>query len=176
MPFQTYNPRQSDEWTIERIVLLLKLDAENILSRAQIANELHRQTGSRFSRNAIIGKLLRLGAPRKEQKTINNPKRKFVPKTLHQIKSSPDGAPCPLPDSLRLSLMDLGPISCRYITSMDGLPIEFCGHPISQRSYCAGHYQICYYEPRNQRPDVSHRNRVMNARRYKQSLLKCEVA
>jgi hypothetical protein len=61
MPFQTFNPRLSDEWTPARLALLAKLNAENKLSYAQIANELRVKTGSKFSRSAIIAKSRRAG-------------------------------------------------------------------------------------------------------------------
>jgi len=183
--FQTYNPRLSDTWTEERIILLLKLDAENKLSRSQIANEMHRQTGSAFSRNAIIGKLARLGVPRKQRPEINMilvRVRNARPKTI-------SGPPKPLPQpaiilqtSLMLSMDDLTPTTCRYPTSPSGLPIAFCGHEIARSSYCAAHYRICYNSPRDPRPDASIRMKIMNARRYREELLKkvlkpaCEAA
>lgn len=175
MPFQTHNPRLSDQWTDERVILLLKLDAENKLSRAQIAKEMARQMGCCFSRNAIIGKLGRLRAPPKDRV-------KSVKKYFAQARAKrPPPEPKPLPpeiifrESLRLSLNDLTDLTCRYPT--EGI-VEFCGHPVDQRSYCAAHYRICYYSPRTERPDASHRIRLINARKYRASLLKptCEAA
>jgi hypothetical protein len=158
MPFQTHNPRLSDVWTEERVALLLKLDTEDQLSRAQIANELARQTGSRFSRNAIIGKLARIGVPPKTPKRAAHHKR-YVKSLLTKAKLRPPPTlrknssriftlinPDPeLLESRRLSLFDLTEDTCRYPTSAEGVPIEFCGHTIAQRSCCAGHYRMCYY-------------------------------
>lgn len=181
MVFQTHNPRKSDEWTIERVALLLKLDAEAVLSRSQIAQQLHIQTGSKFTRNAVIGKLLRLGAPMRGPR----PNIRLVPRdVIVRIRRQPaERKPFPKPvhillESLRVALIDLTETNCKFITSSEDHPVEYCGHPISQRSYCAAHHQICYYPAAKSQPDVSHRNRLMNARLFRQSLLKpsCESA
>lgn len=180
MVFQTYNPRSSDIWTDERIILLLKLDAENILSRAQIANELARETGSCFSRNAIIGKLARLGVPPKDRPKAMQRHAQSRPKSIR-----PQPAPRPLPpsreapqESMRLTLEQLTETTCHYPTNSETESFAFCGHPVNRGSYCAAHYQICYYAPRDPRPDQAHRIRVINARRYREALLKpaCEAA
>jgi hypothetical protein len=47
-------------WTDDVIAVAVKLNAAG-LSRSQIANEIFRETGMHFSRNAVIGKLARLG-------------------------------------------------------------------------------------------------------------------
>ena len=176
MPFQTHNPRLSDVWTDERIILLLRLDAENKMSRSEIANELHRITGSAFTRNAVIGKLGRLGAPRKERKTRipNMIRLRIAQRERLKIRPDPAPPPKPLEPSLMLSIYDLTETTCRYPSGAGGPPFEYCGHPIERGSYCAAHYRLCYCAPKD--PAVSHRARVMNARRYKETLLKpaCE--
>ena len=170
MPFQTNNPRSSDVWTDDRIILLLKLDAENVLSRSGIADALAEQTGSKFSRNAVIGKLARLGAPpkRKLDKPIvfNPPKPKIQPFHILKPKEPPIAPQSPL----GLDLCDLTDRTCRYPVHNENEPVAFCGHPVSHRSYCAAHFAICYYEPRKERPDQAHRIRVQNARRWRAEL------
>lgn len=180
MPFQTHNPRLSDIWTEARVILLLKLDDENKLSRAQIANELAVQTGSRFSRNAIIGKLGRLGAPPKDRSKAMKRHAETRPKSL---RPTPAEKPLPLlreapQASMALPLASLTETTCHYPTNPEGQSFAFCGHPVARGSYCAAHYRICYYEPHQPRPDQAHRIRVANARRYREALLKpaCEAA
>jgi len=173
-----FNPRLSDTWTDERILLLLKLDAENELSRAQIADEMHKQTGAVFSRNAIIGKLRRLGVPLRQvgvaPPTFVRPKRFPKPGWVAPSRSIKPPV-IVLRDSLMLSLDELTPTACRYPTSPQGLPIRFCGHEIDKGSYCAAHYKICYHAG-------SPVNRMANIRRHKEELLKkvikpaCEAA
>lgn len=145
MVFQEHNPRLSDEWTSERIALLLRLDAENKLSRSQIAKRLAEETGSKFSRNAVIGKLMRLGVPKKDNRSEEPPKKSAAVKKITQEPPVILEAPIPIGASLKLSLDQLKRTSCRYVTSADGLPFEFCGHTIFHRSFCAAHYRICYY-------------------------------
>jgi hypothetical protein len=145
MPFQTHNPRLSDEWTVARIALLLKLDAENVLSRSQIAIQLHNETGSRFTRNAIIGKLARLGAPLKGKLPARSkPLRSHPPRVERMRTYIPRPPPEPAPDSLRTSLVDLTETTCRYPTNPENQTYEACGHPMYARSYCAAHFGICY--------------------------------
>src|SRR5262249_44543721 len=130
MPFQTHNPRQNDKWTEERIALMLRLDAENILSRGLIADELRKQTGARFTRNAVIGKFLRLGVPRKKgrapKKTrpwggFRRSQKKFKPKAVPKVRHQP----VEILDSLKLSLEQLTNTACRYITSRIDEPVEY---------------------------------------------------
>jgi hypothetical protein len=179
MPFQTHNPRLSDQWTPERITILLQLDAENKLSRAGIAGELRRLTGCKFSRNAVIGKLARLGVPKKEPRPMSNRVRRdlerpFRPKIFKQIPKPPAE---PLQDSLKLSLNDLTETTCHFPTSADGPPFEYCGHPVSCHSYCAAHYRLCYVKPARPNPEQAVL-RVINRRLFQKSLLKtsCEAA
>ncbi len=167
MPFQTHNPRLSDLWTEERIILLLKLDSENALSRAGIATALAERTGSCFSRNAIIGKLARLGVPLKAKKCAA-PKKSKGPKIfiVHK-KSEPLPPPTPvLQESMKLTLEQLTPATCHYPAG-DQAPFEFCGHPVFDRSYCAAHFKICYYNPGASRPDASFRMKRFNGNRFR---------
>ncbi len=176
MPFQTHNPRLSDQWTPERVAILLRLDGENQLSRAGIARELHTLTGSKFSRNAIIGKLGRLGTPPKCR-----PQK--APKTYRMTTfrvrgpstSKPIIKPKPIAqESFSLSMMDLTPTSCRYPTTDS--PIAFCGHPIFRRSYCEAHFELCYTYPGRPRPDLVALQRRKNQRLFLNNLFRCEAA
>lgn len=145
MPFQTYNPRLSDTWTVARIALLLKLDAENVLSRTQIAMRLHDETGSRFTRNAVIGKLARLGAPMKGKiPARSRPMRSHPPRAERMRTYIPRPPPQPAPASLGLSLISLDNETCKYPTNPENEPFAFCGHPTYARSFCAAHFGICY--------------------------------
>ena len=183
MPFQSHNPGRPSDWTEEQSALVLKLDAENRLSRLQIAHEIERQTGCIFSRNAIIGKLRRLGAPMRQVGIWPRASAPKIPRIVEpkpprnrpRKPKQPKPTTIALLDSLMLSFNDLTPITCRYPTSPEGLPIQFCGHEIDRGSYCAAHYKICYHAS-------SPVNRMTNIRRHKEELLKkvlkpaCEAA
>lgn len=171
-------------WTEQQVVLLVELNAEKTMSASEIAKEMERRTGFEFSRNAICGKLFRLGIQNKPFKPRKLRVRKAAAYPSIRILEDQGVARTAKPEplvafnSLNLTLMDLGPDDCRYPTSGDNDPVRFCGHPISNRSFCAAHYQISYYTPRAPRPDASHRIRLINARKYRASLLKptCEAA
>lgn len=145
-------PRPWAPWTPERIERLKALFAEG-LSREQIANHL-----GNISRNAVIGKLARLGFSDKKHKRVDESRRRKRhsinagnSQRLHKIAFTPafrqgppkDPAPQPLPaagDVARISLMDLEPHHCRWPS---GDPVEgFCGctkQPGS--SYCKAHFE-----------------------------------
>lgn len=245
MPFQTHNPRASSPWTEERVALLLKLDGEDVLSRAEIAEELRVRTGSTFTRNAVICKLAALGVPTKEAGTKRKPRvwkeeqialllslreanlsatqiakkihaetgaffsRNAILGKLHRVGAPPAQKqklsarpksgrpirifrpkkipifpeihtqdPVAIQDSLALPLESLTEATCHYPTNLESESFAACGHPIHKRSYCATHYRICYYAPKPSRPDVSHRMKILNARKFRSSLLKpaCEAA
>lgn len=165
MVFQTHNPRLSDNWTEERIELLLRLDAENFLSRSQIADEMARMTGSKFSRNAIIGKLLRLGAPKKKKKPPQVRPERIRSAGIRSQRQPverpyiPRPAPAPLPESRGVALLDLSTSDCRYATSPEDAPYAFCGHPVKHdSSYCPAHHFICHdFQPGSPRPTNARR-------------------
>jgi GcrA cell cycle regulator len=111
------------------------------LSAAQIATQL----GAGISRNAVLGKILRLKLCRRRSRPAvvkNKPHRQhgfkraraFVPRGLpHQdaIAAEP----------LHVAFANLGPSHCRWPYG-DG-PFTFCGLPISDgRSYCVHHKAI----------------------------------
>jgi GcrA cell cycle regulator len=141
------------QWTQERIDLCIKLRREDGLSCAQIAARLGGP-----SRNAVIGKLARLGiaaptATRRAPRTTRVPQR---PRPRHN--SLPSLAEWiavePLPprqetDVARVSFLDLEPKHCRFIP---GDPIgklphqpQFCGlDVVLGLPYCRAHAVRCF--------------------------------
>lgn len=150
-------------WTDERVAALRKLWAETGKSAAEIAREL----GGGLNRNAVIGKVHRLGlsgrasanplgrpAQPKPPSPAGVPSRGLVPKK--QAKPRPDIPPArqvivPAPDpkpepplmakpapSLRLQLQDLSKSQCKWPEG-DG-PFTFCGHRrFADTPYCREH-------------------------------------
>lgn len=51
----------AEDWTPDRTQLLRQYRIVEGLSSGEIAKRINRETGARFSRNAVIGKLIRLG-------------------------------------------------------------------------------------------------------------------
>ncbi|MCK1367653.1 hypothetical protein IVB47_25120 [Bradyrhizobium sp. 62] len=48
---------------------------------------------------------------------------------------------------LNKTLLELGANDCKYIAGDPREGALYCGHPVSQRSYCADHFARCYVEP-----------------------------
>ena len=143
---------RGDYWTIEQDQTLKKLyEYEGIyrLSASQIAAEMN----CGFTRNAIIGRIHRLGLalrgnikprPRKPQPrrtaAIRLPRRE-----RHMVEAYEDAEAVSLRfveiEPRNLSLIELGPDDCAYPYG-DG-PFVFCGHPKADGcSYCFPHHAL----------------------------------
>lgn len=118
-----------------------------------------------ISRNAVIGKLHRLGyagTRRSPDKRVAKPKAKkvraitFVP--LDVLAPKPIKPP-------RVQLEPLGPAieharadQCRYIAGEPSTPI--CGRPVARGAFCQCHAELCYVPlAEHKSKDVSHRGR-----------------
>jgi hypothetical protein len=138
-------------WTTERIDLLRELTKTG--SNAWIAQEINQRTGSRFSRNSIIGKKRRMGLESagppgtKNGETVEHKKRSSDSGLLNRLtqkkKSAPIIAPEDLSDFLGIEFFDLRPNQCRFPQGT-AAPYLFCGQPIKCGSYCAYHHRLCY--------------------------------
>ena len=131
-------------WTTERVEALRQLWADG-LSCTQIATRLGGTT-----RNAVIGKSIRLGLPRRARS---------IPRTLLSTNRSrptaPTAMPLPLPeisDVARVSFAELAAHHCRWsvgdpATAGSSRPL-FCG--LSRAPglpYCDGHAARAYATP-----------------------------
>ena len=134
-------------WTTERVALLRSC-VNSGLSCAQIANEIG------VSRNAVIGKINRLGLSRGRSAAASGP-RVGAPRRRPQVltqrlaleavfASEPVGEdvvsaePC--------SLLSLAPHKCRWPISSGGTAaFTFCGNITAGGvSYCVGHARLAY--------------------------------
>jgi GcrA cell cycle regulator len=155
-----------DGWTDARVESATQLWRDG-LSASQIAGEI----GGKLTRNAVIGKINRLGLGRKDQpresRAINltrpprspsQPKAKsraarMVAKAVLPDPGLPEYltlVPADQPDSLNIPLVELRSTHCREITGQggDGLA-TYCGHEKSPRggSYCGFHRARNYAAP-----------------------------
>lgn len=71
----------------------------------------------------------------------------FEPRTSFHIRKV---STAPISDTLENSITRLRIDSCRYILNDDTSNPVYCCEPISRRSYCEAHAQICYM-PRERR-------------------------
>ena len=160
-------------WTDERVELLKKLWMEG-LSASQIAAQL----GS-VTRNAVIGKVHRLGLsgrakssssaarPKRQPRATNYGSRSgrnghragsshpsMMPSTgYRQAAAQPEAIEAPEP--LKLDLIQLSEQTCKWPI---GDPAEedfhFCGHKVKEASpYCAYHSQLAYQPVVDRRRD-----------------------
>ena len=148
-------------WTSERIEILKKLfDAG--LSCSQIAGEIG------TTRNAVIGKMHRLGLSRPKNLFANRVKPPRVtqdgwrakalrPKVrglsvnaqrdmLRAAYPGPAGTEAPVDSPHKCSLLELSPAQCRWPISEPGAAdFAFCGNPAADGvSYCVGHARLAY--------------------------------
>lgn len=117
--------RHNTGWTTELILLVSQLWAQGI-SSGKIAANLG------ISRNAVVGKVHRLGLP-KRQKATKGGKRK--PRIALE------------PDFIGIPFFELSSEHCRYPKG-EGTEMLFCGHVRKdESSYCEAHHAVCYREP-----------------------------
>jgi GcrA cell cycle regulator len=152
-------------WTDERVETLKRLWAEG-LSASQIATEL-----GEITRNAVIGKVHRLGLSGRAKSPAASPPRprkpRAAPHMLRVSRSSMRGntalahayeldiAPEPecidnvIPIGQRRSLLELTEDTCRWPIGDPGTPdFFFCGGAaVSSLPYCAYHARIAYQPP-----------------------------
>ncbi len=108
------------------------------------------------SRNAAMGKLHRLGFPRKiprDKLPTRSPKVNGVKirKKPWQIMRPEVIEP---PTGQEVSFADLKLLSCRYIPgSPQGIDTMYCGDPvIGVDSYCPHHFRLCYRTTQRTKP------------------------
>jgi len=160
-------------WTEERVELLRKLWSDG-LSAAQVAAEL----GAGITRNAVIGKIHRLGlAERAKTSAAPRPRAPRAPRNLTgearpqgpavmgnvALAFSPDVAVAlaPRPDeenvvpiSARVTLMELRESMCRWpLGDPTAAEFRFCGakSPAGSGPYCCHHARIAYQPAQDRR-------------------------
>jgi len=159
-------------WTDERVELLRKLWSEG-LSASRVAAEL----GPGITRNAVIGKIHRLGlaeraktaaAPRpraaKPQQRPQTPQRVQGPAMMGNValalapralaEPQPAAEEVVVPISERVTLMDLRESMCRWPMGDPTSPdFRFCGarSPIGAGPYCAYHSRVAYQPAQDRR-------------------------
>ena len=135
-------------WTTERVELL-KGHFHAGLSCRQIAAEIG------VSRNAVIGKLSRLGLTRDKPGGMALPKKprgerrgRSVPRLQYEmLREVYDEAAfnTPVVSEHRCSLYELGKEHCRWPVNGDRKEFSFCGNtPLAGLPYCQGHTRLAY--------------------------------
>lgn len=135
--------------------------ARSMWASGSRASEIAHETG--FSRNAVIGKLNRLGLQRARRPARATQPRKTPRRPVIRLSTSGNlgrrppqavipPAPLAIADALDpaptpKSILDIGPHECRY--AVGDAPMVFCGRTTSQGlPFCAGHARMAYNSPR----------------------------
>ncbi|NDB68127.1 MAG: GcrA cell cycle regulator [Methylocystaceae bacterium] len=159
-------------WTDERVELLRKLWSDG-LSASQVAAEL----GAGITRNAVIGKIHRLGLAERAKTVVSSrprvakaPRQPAQPRSSShviagnvalsfapQIYAAPRIRPeeeVVIPMSERVTLMELRESMCRWPMGDPTTPeFRFCGgpSPIGEGPYCAYHARVAYQPSQDRR-------------------------
>jgi GcrA cell cycle regulator len=154
-------------WTPEHCQALREYRARG-LSYGEIARRLNAKFGTTYTRNAALGRGMRMGLPSPERPgkrakrlpaigVSKRPTKAGLPEPPRRQGVEPPGlAPAverAMPVVFRsvgikprlISLIELGPNDCRYPYGgeKDREAIAFCGHPkVPGSSYCAPHFHL----------------------------------
>jgi GcrA cell cycle regulator len=160
-------------WTAER-----EEQARTLWRSGVSSGHIARKLGGGVTRNAVIGKLHRLGETKRSKEAgkvaarINSPKREAFTQRVNELR--PAGAPPAPPPKMRPGPLKCEPVplgaltanSCRYPRGDVYEPaVLFCGAPKARGPYCEDCAAIAFKPlPNGQKPDAKAYVRAM--RRY----------
>jgi GcrA cell cycle regulator len=171
-------------WTDDRVGALKKLWLEG-----QSASQIAKQLGGGVTRNAVIGKVHRLGlsgraAPSQPARTAAAtfrtarprpapaaPAQPSAPRRLEAVQPKPiqaaAPAPAPIPDLPgTATVMTLGAHMCKWpIGDPSSREFSFCGRRASEGVYCVEHARVAY-QPQVRRGKESGSDLARSLRRY----------
>lgn len=150
-------------WSEQLEELILELWKQG-KTGADIQRELMTRTSEPITRSAVIGKLRRLGAPKRLRPEVGSRQatakrveiaRRHAAETkkaacvVHTPRQTAP-APSQAPDPLNIPLSETGSKKCKYIPGHDD---RCCGHPVRGGStYCEYHYLKCRQEEKKRSP------------------------
>jgi GcrA cell cycle regulator len=145
------------------------------LSASQIAKKLASENFVTRSRNAIIGRVFRIGLPQRKSAGGSGIEDRIRAKRRARVRAAPKPAPKPqaappLPGELQaaaelqpidptLGVLGLTEFSCRYpIGDPQDAAFAFCGRTCSyDATYCVDHAKLCYVPPKKRQQDSTAR-------------------
>lgn len=144
-------------WTEDRVGALKKLWLEG-----QSASQIAKALGGGVTRNAVIGKVHRLGlsgraAPSQPARTTFRPARPrppaaapSAPRRIEAVQPRPAPQPAPRPEPMpdlpgTATVMTLGSHMCKWpIGDPSSAEFSFCGRRASEGVYCVEHARVAY--------------------------------
>lgn len=143
-------------WTAEPVAQLRLLWAAG-----QTATQIAGEMGRGITRNSVLGKVHRMGFPRRLQPKNNTPAKPRKPRPSRAAQPTrshglviPKFAAAPLPVaptmpfSRRLTVLELSATACRWPTDTDevGHRHLFCGVDAPHQPYCRFHARLSYQQ------------------------------
>lgn len=170
-------------WSEDRSNKLAGYVAGGAMSYSRITEALNQEFSSTYSRNAVIGRAMRMGLcnPYQIKKVKAEPKPKvhrqrqrYSPESRRVLTIFENAEQvklrCVEIVPLHIPLMDLEPDQCRYVYG-DG-PFTFCGHPrFAPFSYCAPHKHLAIVAPQRITEEERERRRLHARRNHRKTLL-----
>jgi GcrA cell cycle regulator len=164
-------------WADAHIDELKRLNDETELSCAQLAVQINRDFGTAYSRNAVIGKLARMGLVAKNRPGRNTigksrtprerkPRNRIIQangnsnrlRIIESVESEPIALRCAAVEPLNILLDELTAATCHYPYG-DTPPFFYCGHAtLDGATYCDLHHELCHTQARDSRgprPDAT---------------------
>jgi GcrA cell cycle regulator len=152
-------------WTEDRVGALKKLWLEG-----QSASQIAKALGGGVTRNAVIGKVHRLGlsgraAPSQPVRTVFRPARPkpvqpamaqpSAPRRIEAAEPRPVVQPVAVPDLPgTATVMTLGAHMCKWpIGDPSSREFSFCGRRASEGVYCVEHARVAYQPPMKGKKD-----------------------
>lgn len=157
-----------DGWTEDRVTSLKKLWLEG-----QSATEIARQLSGGLTRNAVIGKVHRLGlsertAPSQPARATFRPARRRAHRAPTTPQPAKHDAPLAVPETLAEGaapepdllgaavLMTLGTHMCKWpIGDPASATFSFCGRRAQEGVYCVEHARVAYQPIDKRKKDAS---------------------
>jgi GcrA cell cycle regulator len=140
------------DWTSDRIKTLMALWAEGISTL-----EIGRRLG--VTKNSVVGKVHRLGLPKRQSPISSSPRTPRVTKPTAPIRIRPQTVPISA-NMVKMEKLTIG--MCKWPEGEPGHEdFRFCGQPaIEGKPYCAGHCARAYVKStrdRGQKPQIATR-------------------
>ena len=135
------------DWTPDRIKTLMALWAEGISTL-----EIGRRLG--VTKNSVVGKVHRLGLPKRQSPINSSPRTPRVTKTTKPVRIIPPTVPI---SADMVKMEDLTAGMCKWPEGEpDHEDFRFCGQPaIEGKPYCAGHCARAYVKSTRSRDQNS---------------------
>jgi len=140
------------DWTPDRIKILMALWAEGISTL-----EIGRRLG--VTKNSVVGKVHRLGLPKRQSPISSSPRTPRVTKPTTPIRIRPQTVPISA-NMVKMEKLTTG--MCKWPEGEPGHEdFRFCGQPaIENKPYCATHCARAYVKntrDRGQSPNITAR-------------------